>query len=81
MNWLKFTCNCCDESFNIKVENMDYKEELVCQNCDCSFPKDNLTKLKTSLNLLQEARAIKETRQVCGDILPLFSLEFFNHEV
>lgn len=53
---VKFSCNTCNEDFNISYEYLIAKEALSCPNCSTEFPKPSFENLKNGIINLQKSK-------------------------
>lgn len=49
-----FTCQNCNEQFNVDFEYMLKKESLVCPNCSNSLPEESFSHVKSIATALEE---------------------------
>ena len=53
---VKFSCNTCNEDFNISYKYLIKKEELSCPNCSTKFPKSSFDNLKDWIIKLHKSK-------------------------
>lgn len=75
---VKFTCEKCHESFNVKAENFKNKDSLACPDCGVEFPKDKLKSLGEAVLKIQQVKKSLYEKDELGTDMPTWSVSFFD---